>query len=554
MKNQLKIFINNKFNIILGISILILIGLACANRFVLDDAFISFRYAENLVSGKGLVWNVGDRTEGYTNFLWTLFMAIPMYFGAEPVGSSYVLSILCYVISLILCYKLSLLVLDSRIKAFITVILLGTNYTFISYATGGMETQLQACLFVSIIYLLIKSISLSEWGRGRLLIISLLMSAAVLTRLDSAVLVAVVFLAAVYFILNRNTPLKEKISQIFYLGLPLLLTIGGWMVWKIVYYGDIFPNTYYAKVFSAKRGIRYLYLFFNSYLLIPLLLIFVLTSRKLFKKSNLPIQIILISVLVWLVYLIRVGGDFMEFRFMAPILPLLFIWISWTIFAFTRQEKFQAALIALVILGSVHHVYTFAENTTRYGVEYGIETIKELDEHISSTDQNWSEVGRVLGGYFDHNQDIIIATTAAGAIPYYSHLKTVDMLGLNDKWIAKHSQAKGSKPGHQKVASMRYLIKQGVNILIGHPWLKINNNPYPVSYSMADVISYLNNVSFMDIKHPAELPLDAKIIEIPIDRTHNLAVVYLIKNTIVDNAIKQNNWRVYPIIRTAGQT
>ncbi len=48
---------------------LLLTVLAWSNRFIQDDAFISFRYAENLVQGKGLVYNEGERVEGYTNFL-----------------------------------------------------------------------------------------------------------------------------------------------------------------------------------------------------------------------------------------------------------------------------------------------------------------------------------------------------------------------------------------------------------------------------------------------------------------------------------------------------
>jgi len=40
-----------------------------------DDAFISFRYAQNLVDGNGLVFNPGERVEGYTNLSWTLLMA-----------------------------------------------------------------------------------------------------------------------------------------------------------------------------------------------------------------------------------------------------------------------------------------------------------------------------------------------------------------------------------------------------------------------------------------------------------------------------------------------
>ncbi|HEY8020088.1 MAG TPA: hypothetical protein VIH93_03250, partial [Thermoanaerobaculia bacterium] len=42
---------------------------------VLDDSFISYRYAVHLAYGKGLVWNLGERVEGYTNFLWTVLLA-----------------------------------------------------------------------------------------------------------------------------------------------------------------------------------------------------------------------------------------------------------------------------------------------------------------------------------------------------------------------------------------------------------------------------------------------------------------------------------------------
>ena len=52
------------------------------NRFIQDDAFISFRYAENFARGAGLVWNAGERVEGYTNFLWTMLMGVVIIVGA----------------------------------------------------------------------------------------------------------------------------------------------------------------------------------------------------------------------------------------------------------------------------------------------------------------------------------------------------------------------------------------------------------------------------------------------------------------------------------------
>src|SRR5436189_992982 len=49
-----------------------------------DDAFISFRYAQNLAEGNGLVFNPGERVEGYTNFLWVLLLAAGDVLGAAP--------------------------------------------------------------------------------------------------------------------------------------------------------------------------------------------------------------------------------------------------------------------------------------------------------------------------------------------------------------------------------------------------------------------------------------------------------------------------------------
>ena len=53
-----------------------------------DDAFISFRYAENLAEGHGLVYNVGERVEGFTNLSWTLLFGLIMMLGGEPVLAS----------------------------------------------------------------------------------------------------------------------------------------------------------------------------------------------------------------------------------------------------------------------------------------------------------------------------------------------------------------------------------------------------------------------------------------------------------------------------------
>ena len=63
----------------------------------LDDAYISYRYSENLMRGEGLVFNYGERVEGYSNLLYVLAVA-PAFWVTNRDGVyffSVLLNILC---------------------------------------------------------------------------------------------------------------------------------------------------------------------------------------------------------------------------------------------------------------------------------------------------------------------------------------------------------------------------------------------------------------------------------------------------------------------------
>ncbi len=66
-----------------GIALILMLAHALSFRFVIDDAFISFRYAQNLVDGHGLVFNIGERVEGYSNFLYVLWSAVGIRLGVD---------------------------------------------------------------------------------------------------------------------------------------------------------------------------------------------------------------------------------------------------------------------------------------------------------------------------------------------------------------------------------------------------------------------------------------------------------------------------------------
>src|SRR4051794_23380342 len=56
--------------ILLAASLIYLGNVYRQQNAILDDAYITFHFAEHLANGQGLVWNVGDaRVEGFTSLL-----------------------------------------------------------------------------------------------------------------------------------------------------------------------------------------------------------------------------------------------------------------------------------------------------------------------------------------------------------------------------------------------------------------------------------------------------------------------------------------------------
>lgn len=85
-------------------AITVVIGWAL--RFTQDDAYITLRFSRNLAEGTGLVFNAGERVEGYTNFLWTWFLALPHHFGGDPVLWSDIASIAAGVVTALVTLRL----------------------------------------------------------------------------------------------------------------------------------------------------------------------------------------------------------------------------------------------------------------------------------------------------------------------------------------------------------------------------------------------------------------------------------------------------------------
>lgn len=243
-------------------------------------------------------------------------------------------------------------------------------------------------------------------------------------------------------------------------------------------------------------------------------------------------------IILWCLYIVKVGGDFMEFRLLVPILPLLFVLVTALILCLGNL-KVEIALVLMLLIGSYYHAVSF------HGKD-GLESISGLNYHVDGKTENWAKVGLTLREVFsDRSQPVLIATTACGAIPYYSQLPTVDILGLNDKWISKNGIVIGTRPGHRVSANLEYLAARGVNLVIGHPQIERSSITPKSYYAIRD----LGRFWLVDIKADL-IPHTAKVLEIPLDSEFRITVLYLTPNDQIDKVIRERSLVTYNISRS----
>ncbi len=387
-------------------------------NFTQDDAYISYRFVQNFLNGNGLVFNIGERVEGFTNFGWVLYM---IFLGKLSLNYILISKLTGYL------FGIGILVLvfvtASKLQEFknkITLILLSVYLTACSqslayWAVAGLETTAFAFFALFSLYLYLQ--------KNRLLPFALII--AVLLRPEGA-LVAII-LILIELITTRSLPKFSLRSAMgaFVLGLPYL-------AFKLYYYGDILPNPFYAKTgFSLSQlsnGLEYTFRFLTHYGFYGIPLIF---SLLMFRKLSKEFKAVVIFTFIYTVYLIFVGGDVLKVhRFFIPILGLYALLTVFTL-QYSLQKltpKLQQPafiLMALILCGLTYYLPNkFVKDYNRLERHF-IEKMSTMADNIKSQD--------------DSNFSVALPTIGVFSYKLIGH-HIIDMLGLTDSTIAKHSE------------------------------------------------------------------------------------------------------------------
>lgn len=396
--------------------------------FTVDDAYISFRYAENFAQGDGLVFNKGEFVEGYTNFLWVILLGLLKKIDIDVSSSSLWLGITTSLLTLgfmfLISQQISLKYSTVSksfwdVRHFIGILFLATSPAFGIWTVARLETPLFSCLLTGAIWLHLREMQQPI----RFPISACCFGILALTRPEGMMYFGLTMLYSLVF--GWRTRQLEQ-WRFWKPVLLFLIIVLPHLLWRWYYYGDLLPNTYYMRVGGEFRlsGIKYAYEFFLTYggfsffLLCSFLLL-------LYRSREYWVGCILCLFGMSVLYFIYVGGDWMPgFRFFVPILPLFFLCLQeglrelWTLWSRKSGWLALLAVASLMIVILLNHAAIFITNP-RIDTQY--------DGHV--------EIGKFLRDYAEPHD--VLAAIDIGAMAYFSGLRTIDYFGLADRHIAR---------------------------------------------------------------------------------------------------------------------
>jgi hypothetical protein len=426
---------------------------------VYDDAYISLRYSMRLLEGKGLTWTDGEAVEGYSNLLWVLGCAALGGLGLDLVDAARVLGLLCGALAIgAFLYAFPPRGWGDSLPALAATLFIALAGPVGIWAVAGLEgCMVAACLAWGLV-LLRPLLDGAGSSPKTLLLPGIPLALLCLARPDTPLLVAAI---CAFLLVTAGSPRRGIVAALGVGALPGLATLGQ-IGFRLAYYGDWIPNTARAKVaFTASRietGMECVAgASISTFPLWITAAIALYAARR--DPSRRPrIFLALTLLFVWTAYSAAITCRPFGYRMLLPcfvLLPYLAAdaldWIG-ARGREARRAAWAGALAALFMFG-------WAQQNDR--------NISMARGRLPTLAIKGATIGTFLRRAFT-GKDPLVAVDAAGAIPYFSRLRSLDMLGLNDAHIARR-RPEGFGEGLQghELGDGDYVFERAPDIIIG---------------------------------------------------------------------------------------
>lgn len=434
-----------------------------------DDAFISFRYAKNLTDGHGLVFNPGERVEGYTNFLYVLILAGGAWLFHAP---HYVVAVVVNVAALaavLAVFARHVDVTVGRAAARWSVVFVALCPVFYRWVSAGLEAPL-VLLLQLLLWVLAEQSVRAEQGEAarrtrRVVLLGAASCVCVLIRADGAVFPLI---AAFYLLLHGRR--REGLAVVVAVGLTLAAHVAG----RLSYYGYPLPNTYYAKVSGPlsqrlAHGVGDLAEIGVTACLLPPVAAIVLASVAILRDAYrggsraldvlrpLPFESWMAAAL--LAFWVYVGGDVYEERFLLALYLAGFLSLMRLL---ARARPRLRATAAAIFIGLQVLVVARLQYVP----------LPKYDQFLA--------LGEYLRDRYPTTSSIAI--DGAGKVPYVTEMPTIDMLGLNDSFIG-HKATSFFIVGHNKY-DVAYVMSRRPQLIAA--WLDLGASSLDLDWGLGE--------------------------------------------------------------------
>lgn len=438
---------------------------AAGQAWLCDDAFISFRYAEHLAHGLGLVYNAGERVEGFSNLLWTLLTALGMRLGVAPENGSIAWGLVCFAATLaaLLADALARPAAGAAARPWVPLacVLVAVHPDAQRFATGGLETSMFTFLVTAGVLLVLRGAGGVRAIAGSALAFAL----AALTRPDGLLFAPLV---AAWLLVS---PAKVRAALPVFAGVFLAV----WApvtIARTLYYGDFLPNTWYAKSAGLawySQGWIYVRLFLARSWPLALALPVVVAAggAARFGKRPFPSEALLplLLAIVYTGFVLRVGGDFMYARLLVPVIPLLALSLARGLAALSPRHANVSLALGLLAAAAV----ALAPNPLPDGaLVSGI--VDEAGIYTPARMEATRAEGLALRRFFAGLPVTVAIVGSQAALAYYADPAVVIEAGagLTDRHIAHQVLLARGRVGHEKHADVAYLLSRKVDFTFHH--------------------------------------------------------------------------------------
>jgi hypothetical protein len=444
--------------------------------FIDDDTYISLRYAVHLAQNGEITWNLGERVEGYTNFLQIILTALPIKLGLDPVYSvrlvnaAAVAGLFVAVVS-----ATRRLVSNDPVATAVGGFFIAASAPVALWIWGGLEADLTAALVAGAVAVLLPVLSAPSRSAGRCFAAGLLFGLAYLSRPDALVTAGVGAAGLLYF---PKASLMHRIRLAVILGGTAFVIVAAHLAWRLSYYGDPLPNTYYAKMAlplwrRLAYGAPYV---LKSMLFLPAIPLGLAGAAWAWRaKATKPeIGLLAATLAAYLFVVVWVGGDHMYgARMLVPMIGPGCLLLVAGLEAVPGAELRRGLMVILVFVQAC-----ISLAFPRYRMDMAAFGGTLVGKYI---DQHWAAGS-------------LVALHTAGSTPYFApRLRYIDMLGLNDRVIAHRPEVpmhtrKQWLPGHSR-GDGAYVLRRAPDYIIAGPaeGTRVETPVFLTDFELADL-------------------------------------------------------------------